>query len=165
MILYLMRHGEAVPADKWSGSEKDRPLAPRGEKELEATVPEWTRLHFSPKTLLSSPFKRAQQTAEYVSRATSIPVTLTQLGAGAKPDDFRSVFLEPQWAWPLLYVGHMPDLAFLSSRITHLAELLETTVKTGEMLAFETGEWKTAWGTGQLLWRRDLAAWKKLKEI
>lgn len=166
MILYLMRHGEAVSAEEWRGGEATRPLARRGEKALEAAAKEWTRLRFAPQTILTSPLARAQQTASYVGRATSIPITtIPELTAGVKPDVLRSTFLQTQWPWPILYVGHMPDLAYISSRLTHEASLLETVINTGEMLAFEAEGSETGWGAWRLLWRRQLDEWKKLKEV
>jgi hypothetical protein len=68
------------------------------------------------------------------------------------------VFVQPQWSWPLLYVGHMPDLALFSSRITHDARLIETNVEPAEMLAFETDD-INRWGAARLMWRRRIGEW------
>jgi phosphohistidine phosphatase SixA len=124
-------------------------------------------VRFQPKTLITSPLTRAQQTAAYVCQANPElqPITLPELASGVKPDGIRNALLQADWMWPLLYVGHMPDLALFSSRITHDPALMETMVEPGETLAFETGAWQTGWGTGQLLWRRKIDEWKKAKEL
>ncbi len=167
MILYVMRHGEAVSAHEWREGDKTRPLSKRGEQQLEAAVPEWKRLSFFPRTVLSSPLTRAQQTAAYVNKANPrvAPTVLPELASGAKPDTLRNAFVQPQWEWPLLFVGHMPELAFLSSRLTHEAYLMEASIEPGETLAFEAPDKKIGWGSAKLLWRRKIDEWKKAEEL
>jgi phosphohistidine phosphatase SixA len=160
MILYLMRHGEALTTAEWSNGDSSRPLSKNGEKQLNAAVTEWARVRFAPETVLTSPLVRAQQTAAYVSKSRPAikPTVVPELTSGVRSEQIKNVFVQPQWSWPLLYVGHMPDLALFSSRITHDARLIETNVEPAEMLAFETDD-INRWGAARLMWRRRIGEW------
>jgi len=68
MELYLLRHGLAVERGT-TGFENDsaRPLTPKGRRQLRQIAAAMKRLNLRCDLILSSPFRRAKQTAEIVA--------------------------------------------------------------------------------------------------
>jgi phosphohistidine phosphatase len=117
MRLYIVRHGEAEPQ---AATDAERPLTALGASQVRAL---WTRLHASqpePARIVSSPLRRAQETARIVAGIwedaptvveqsllrpeTAVEQTLDWLGG--EPDLDR---------WVL--VSHMPLVALLTGRL------------------------------------------------
>ena len=68
MNLYILRHGIAVePGTPGFENDSDRPLIPKGERRLRAAAAAMEKMELSFDLILSSPFVRAQQTAEIVA--------------------------------------------------------------------------------------------------
>lgn len=65
--LILLRHAKATPRDEWSGEEAKRPLLPDGEKQAKRLVGVLSA--YSPKRLVTSPWKRCHQTVEPYAKA------------------------------------------------------------------------------------------------
>lgn len=74
MKIYLIRHG-LTPLNKAKkvNGEVDEPLAPEGIEQAKAIIPEIPK---SVTRIYSSPLLRARQTAEIISSALNIPVTI-----------------------------------------------------------------------------------------
>jgi len=161
-----MRHGEALSQAEWDRSDSSRPLTEKGRLELETAVEQMKKAGFKPTEVLSSPYVRAQQTAEIMSRlcgADKLRVEAT-LSAGASIEAFQSIILNAKDKSHFLIVGHVPDLTVLVSFLLSDPWMLEQAhLVPGEIWALETGDHEKAWGDGKTLWRRTLQDWKKLK--
>src|SRR5205823_3949413 len=69
MNIYLLRHGIAVdPSAPGFPKDADRPLTPKGRRRLRQIAGAMGALKISFDVILSSPYVRAQQTAELVTK-------------------------------------------------------------------------------------------------
>ena len=114
MRVYLCRHGEAVAQ---APTDAERPLTERGRLEVMAL---WQRLREEGVTvdrLISSPYRRAQQTALCIARAYG---GMDQEACGylvpeAAPDQFLDWLIEQPSCENLVLVSHMPLVSLLSA--------------------------------------------------
>lgn len=81
MMLYLMRHGDAVPR---AASDAERPLSTQGSAQVARAAAHL--MDVQPDLLLVSPYVRAQQTANIVKSTCKWNVSITT-EAGITPDD------------------------------------------------------------------------------
>jgi phosphohistidine phosphatase len=124
MELILWRHAEAE--DAIGGDDMGRALSKRGRKQAER-VGEWLAARLSDNWLvLSSPARRAVQTAKGLEREFE---ERPRLGPGAGPKDILAEAEWPRGERPVLIVGHQPTLGEVA------AELLGT----GDGLAIRKG--------------------------
>jgi len=103
MDLILWRHAEAEEG----GPDLERALTGKGRKQA-ARVAEWLQQRLPAKfSLLVSPAKRAQQTAE----ALGVKIkTVERLAPGARAADIIAVAGWPDHKGAVVVVGHQPDL-------------------------------------------------------
>lgn len=165
MEIYIMRHGEAVHPSEWRGNDNTRPLTSIGLARLEAAVQDMKRVGFLPKAVITSPMQRAKQTGETVALGLSIPnvIVANELISGAHADAIRKTIFQHADKFPVLIVGHMPELAVFASKATFEASVLEKGFEPGEMLALEAGPLQTEWGKSTVSWWRKTGDWKKAK--
>jgi phosphohistidine phosphatase len=112
-VLYLLRHGIAAernPVDY--PDDSNRPLTLRGLEKLKRVLDHLQEMEVECQRILSSPYRRARQTAEQAGRKLGAPVELcSELEPGG---DFQSY----PWATlqgDTMVVGHEPDLSRLGS--------------------------------------------------
>ena len=127
MDLILWRHAEAKEADG-PVADGDRELSPRGLRHAQQAA-EWLRTQRLPKlSVLSSPAKRALQTAE----ALGLPVKVKQqLGIGAGVADLLGAAGWPDHPDAIILVGHQPALGRLASLLLAGREADWTIKKAG----------------------------------
>jgi phosphohistidine phosphatase len=114
MTIYLVRHGEALPAP----ADAVRPLSPRGRAEVERVAHLAADLGLRPAEIRHSGLLRAGQTAEILA-ARLAPARGVRPVPGLGPeDDPEPVAVECEQARvPLMLVGHMPHLGRLAGRL------------------------------------------------
>ncbi len=127
MDLILWRHAEAIEAEG-PVPDADRELTARGLKHAQE-VAEWLRRQRLPKvSVLSSPTRRAQQTAE----ALGLPVKVKkQLGIGATTPDLLAAADWPDHPGAIILVSHQPALGRLASLLLAGTEADWTIKKAG----------------------------------
>ena len=127
MDLILWRHAEAKQADG-PVADADRELSPRGLRHAQQ-VAEWLRTQRLPKlSVLSSPAKRALQTAEVLG----LPVKVKQqLGIGAGVADLLGAADWPDHPGAIILVSHQPALGRLASLLLAGTEANWTIKKAG----------------------------------
>ena len=127
MDLILWRHAEAKQADG-PVADADRELSARGLRHAQQ-VAEWLRTQRLPKVaVLSSPAKRALQTAEVLG----LPVKVKQqLGIGAGVADLLGAADWPDHPGAIILVSHQPALGRLASLLLTGAEADWTIKKAG----------------------------------
>jgi phosphohistidine phosphatase len=125
--LILWRHAEAKEVDG-PIADSDRELTERGIKHAEHMA-EWLRRQRLPKVaVLSSPTKRALQTAQ----SLGLPVKIkTQLGVGAGTMDLLSAADWPDHSGAIILVSHQPALGRLASLLLAGTEADWTIKKAG----------------------------------
>jgi phosphohistidine phosphatase len=119
MEIYILRHGIATergaPGHK---KDSDRPLTPEGEDKMRQIAKAILGMELKFDLILSSPFKRAEQTANIVARELDEEVTFTEL---LEPDgNALELIAEINDEKPqrVLLVGHEPYLSQLISVLT-----------------------------------------------
>ena len=132
MDLILWRHAEAEDwpgGDPEGGSDLDRSLTPRGEKQaarmagwLDRQLPEGTRI-------LVSPARRCEQTVLALGRKYKIR---TELAPDATPAQLLELVQWPQSRSPVLVVGHQPTLGQTIAQLLGLQES-DCPVKKGSL--------------------------------
>jgi phosphohistidine phosphatase len=119
MNLYLVRHGDA---DKPSTSKPDfeRELTQKGRDSIKKAAEGWKNIIQSFDIIVSSPLKRAVQTAEIIANVFDYSkkiITDKRIASGSKPDDLID-FLRSLNNKNIAVVGHEPDLAHNISALT-----------------------------------------------
>ncbi len=115
MILYLMRHGDAEPG----GSDAARGLTDWGRMQVETMAAIIARAG-APKVIVSSPLKRAVQTAEIIDNGFAefaFTFVAPRLGLGASHNDVAAVIEEHRDVERLMIVGHMPTMGSFAASL------------------------------------------------
>jgi phosphohistidine phosphatase len=154
MELLLIRHGIAEARDtrRWP-DDRERPLSRLGQQRAIRAARGLRRLKVTPAVVLTSPLKRARQTAAILALAAHWPRALTcaELAPGCSPQQLLT-YLATLPATRLALVGHEPDLS-------HLLELclgeagtgLRMELKKLAVVGLRFARRPTA-GAAQLLW-------------
>jgi phosphohistidine phosphatase len=111
MRLYLMRHG--VAEDRREGlDEADRALTPKGHRKLEGQAAALRRLGWRCDVLLTSPMRRATETAAYVGEVYGLVADpVGALTSGADPEAYFAVLAVQPPEAHVWVVTHEPDLS------------------------------------------------------
>ncbi len=113
MDCLLIRHGIAVDAEKWDGSEENRPLTEKGRKRVRQSAAGLVVVGCKPTRLFSSPFVRAYDTARLL-RTVVCPTlkieTRDELAVGASPEQILSFLRACPADSTVVCVGHEPLL-------------------------------------------------------
>lgn len=116
-VIYLMRHG--IAADPAPGmSDADRALTPEGVRKTARVAAGLAKLGVKPDLILSSPLRRAEETAHLVADALDGRAAVElfpPLSPGVAPSDLIKQLRAHRRASELLLVGHQPDLGELAS--------------------------------------------------
>jgi phosphohistidine phosphatase len=127
-MLWLLRHAEAADGQP----DDERPLTDRGVQQAEAAGRALARLGERIDVCLSSPKRRALQTAELVCDQLGIPVT-PEPRLGGEPIDIGAVTAGRH---NVLLVGHDPSFSLLVHDLTGT----QARMKKGGLAAISKGE-------------------------
>ena len=104
MLVFLVRHAHAEPGD----DDALRRLSARGHDEARALGERLARHATPPRTVLTSPFLRALETAEAIADAASAELLVEErLAPGATARILRDAVAPVEG--PVAAVGHQPD--------------------------------------------------------
>ncbi|HEY7574717.1 MAG TPA: phosphohistidine phosphatase SixA [Thermoanaerobaculia bacterium] len=130
MEVWLLRHAAAEDrAD--SGRDADRALTEEGTRRAKAVARGLAALEPDIRLVLTSPYRRARETAEPAARALGLVRTLREsraLEPGRDPDEILEEVRAEQAAGVLL-VGHEPHLGALLGRLVAGRPLLTLPLK------------------------------------
>ena len=118
-VIYLVRHGIAGPAPTGMG-DGDRQLSPDGKQKMRRVARGLKRLGVVPDAVLSSPLRRAEETAGIVAGmlAPKLAVEIfPPLAPGHEPAEVVKGLRGHRAARELVLVGHQPDLGLLASQL------------------------------------------------
>lgn len=113
MILYFLRHGRAQEPREGVADDA-RALTEAGVAQLRNAAPLWQRLNLRPDVVLTSPLRRAAQTASLFVEGVGLidePIPDERLSPGAEWSDFARALAERDDAGRMMFVGHEPDLS------------------------------------------------------
>ena len=152
--IYLVRHAIAGVAPAGM-SDADRCLTRDGERKMRRAAIGLKRLGVRPDVLLSSPLRRAEETAAVVASvlAPDLPVEIyPSLAPGHDAVDVLKGLHAYRAARALILVGHQPDLGQLASHLlTGSTTLAQLPFKKGGVAAVQVASLPPR-GTGSLLW-------------
>lgn len=114
MLLYLLRHAIAVPADVRRFSDYDRPLTARGIKRMQEAAKGISKLIDRPNKILTSPLKRALETTQIVAKQFELEeqIEVTDLLIPhALPVELRKHLASMKELSSVLLVSHEPLLS------------------------------------------------------
>lgn len=154
ITLYLMRHG--IAADPAPGtSDADRALTAEGVRKTSRVALGLQKLGVVPDLILSSPLRRAEETARLVADvvAPSAGVELfPPLAGGTAVEDLLRSLRPPRRARAIVLVGHQPDLGHLASYLlTGSANLMPLPFRKAAVAAIDVGEVPPR-NPGALMW-------------
>jgi phosphohistidine phosphatase len=114
MELFLFRHGEAGKRLQSGSKDFDRPLTSTGQKEIESISISLKKLKINFDRIITSPLKRAHQTAVIVSNVFAIEDRVEDWGE-LKPEGNRLELYKKlsqlKSDLSLLIIGHQPYLS------------------------------------------------------
>lgn len=152
-LLCLFRHGIAEDPSP-SLSDSDRALTEEGARKTALAAAGLRALGLSPDVILSSPLRRALETAEIVARTLGAKgaVRLEERLAGGDPEEILRGLRAHRDARSLLLVGHEPSLGMLASTLlTGSPGLLRLQFKKAGAAAIAVGALPPR-APGELLW-------------
>jgi phosphohistidine phosphatase len=119
--VYFLRHGIAIDAEVWDGSDFDRPLTPDGKERMKREAKAMARLGIVPELVLTSPLLRAKQTAAIVAQRLNLADRLSEderLGLGFGAGALRAIAAERKATGTLMLVGHEPSMSATIGDVT-----------------------------------------------
>ena len=135
MQIYILRHGVAEEAPA-GASDADRALTPEGKQKLAALLKAVRRMKAAPVTILTSPYRRAVETAAIAAEALGVEGesirTKALLPSGSPEEVWNEIRLYRQ-ADEILIAGHEPLLSELTAYLLG-APALQVELKKGAMV-------------------------------
>jgi phosphohistidine phosphatase len=142
--LTLMRHGDA----QWKDPEVTdfvRPLNRRGSNESEAMGRRLSELTLIPDLIISSPARRAQQTAEIVARELALLPRSIRLEEALYLAGAQEILRLARTIGPrvphLMIIGHNPGMSELANLLAPNADLGGLATAAFCTLTFDTEQW------------------------
>ena len=141
MKLYLMQHALAYPSEE----NAERPLNPTGIEQAKAAAHGIKRLGLGLDLIVTSPRRRAHQTAALISEGVRYPYSDILTTEALLPDQSPQSLLDLLQKEPaeshILVVGHLPHLTKLTSNLMQGGELL---IENAGLTCFDISEPKPA---------------------
>jgi len=122
--IYLIRHGDAEKSSE--KKDFDRELTPHGKTVTHDAVLYWKRLIKSLDYIITSPYKRAFQTAEIMAAAFGLKneiITDKKLSPGSRVDDIIEI-VKSYNSNNIALVGHQPDMGEHISSLISASEVM-----------------------------------------
>jgi phosphohistidine phosphatase len=167
MRIFLVRHLQAQPADEVERDE-DREVAGKAEIRLRKACRGLRRLEIYPDRILTSPVKRAVQTAEILAAELGLVEEvepIEELMPEARPEDMVET-LKGIHAEQLMLVGHKPFLGQLASLLMGGGPSAGIGIKKGGLVRLDVEDWDQD-PPGRLRWlvtAKQLSWMKKKKK-
>jgi phosphohistidine phosphatase len=114
--LYLLRHADAGNPDRWAGEDAERPLSAKGQRQAARLAAHLRALAWAPDSIVTSPKRRASDTAGVVADSLGVPVRVDgRLAEGFGLPELKELLAAESHAGRVLLVGHDPDFSDLAS--------------------------------------------------
>jgi phosphohistidine phosphatase len=153
-VIYLVRHAIAGPAEAGM-SDGDRALTRDGERKMRGVAAGLKRLGVAPDVVLSSPLRRALETAAVVVDVLAPKVSVEiypPLAPGHEAVEVLTGLRRHRAARELVLVGHEPGMGLLASHVlTGSAHLTPLPFKKGAVAAIRVDALPPR-AAGELLW-------------
>ncbi len=153
-VIYLVRHGIAGPAAAGLGNG-DRRLSPEGKRKMRRVARGLKRLGVLPDVVLSSPLRRAEETASVVAGVLDPKLKVgiyPPLAPGHEPAEAVKGLRLCRAAREVMLIGHQPDLGLLASHLlAGTSALVPLPFKKGAVAAIRVASIPPRAG-GTLMW-------------
>lgn len=114
MKVYFFRHGVAKMREKWMEDDASRPLTKQGKIQVEAVARALKDMNLRVDIILTSPLKRALETAELINARLGLKENLiieSRITSGFSLENLMEVIKEYADKDSLMLVGHEPDFS------------------------------------------------------
>ncbi len=121
MNLYFVRHAIAANRLEWEGSDEERPLTEKGKKQMKSIARLIKKMGVEVDLILTSPLKRARQTAKIIARELDCREKLMEdarLSPGFGIEQLKEILAGYAAKNALMLVGHEPDFSFTISTLS-----------------------------------------------
>ncbi len=146
MKIYLLRHADAESART---TDAARELTPLGFDQARAAGRFCVRSGITPALILTSPYRRARQTAEGVGDALKVaPQAAAFLASGMEPETGLDELRAYQQLAEVMIVGHQPDLSLLAAALLGMEDAENLAFDKASLMCVEAG--RIAKGQGLL---------------
>lgn len=119
MLIYLLRHAEAVDASEVGGDDAARTLTIEGQDNIRRVGVALNRMRVEPEAVWSSPYPRALESAMIVAQELNVSgkveVIYELRAGGSSPEGLIELMQARSGIGPLMLVGHNPDLEQLGN--------------------------------------------------
>lgn len=133
--IYFLRHAPAGDRASWEGPDDARPLTDKGRRRFRREAKGLRDLVGTPDAIVSSPYARAQETAELAAKALRFTGEIElddHLVHGGDPHMVQRVLESRPDARDLVLVGHSPDLErWVGYLVTGRDDVLPIELKKG----------------------------------
>ena len=123
MKVYLMQHALAYSSEE----DQERPLSPAGIDQAKAAAKGIKRLGLTFDLIVTSPKRRAHQTAALIAEGVRFPhsdiLTTEAVLPQCQPQELLDLLQKESSQSSVLVVGHMPQLGKLSSQLLQGGEM------------------------------------------
>lgn len=158
MHIFLMRHGIAELARGGAG-DRERALTERGREKMRRQAAVMRRIGWSIDHLVTSPYRRARQTAAVLAESLSVEAEPDELlGLGSVPGDVGELLRRYERLRGVCFVGHQPDL----SSVVHFLTGHALNLRPGGLAVVEVQRFRE--GGGQLRGLYDPDVMERLAE-
>jgi phosphohistidine phosphatase len=137
MEIYVLRHGEAE--EKESGqTDADRKLTPKGKQDLKAVLKLARKADTAPNVILTSPLRRAQETAAIAAEVLGCKNVFETLNLlpGASPELVWKEIGTDYKVEEILLAGHLPHLGSLIGLLLEASVMVD--VKKSSLVRIAT---------------------------
>ena len=149
MLLYLLRHADAVTA---AASDAARELTEKGEAQAAKVGRFCEAANIRPTVILTSPLRRAEQTARLAAGEMSEPpevVVTPFLASGMDPETALDELKSYTKFESVMLVGHEPDFSQLAAHLLGANGNGSLKLRKASLTAVEIGSLKHGSGTLQ----------------
>jgi len=152
MEIYILRHGVAEEGHAGM-NDADRALTPEGAKKLQSVLRRARAADVEPAVILTSPYRRARETAQIAAEALRVKGSLEESGAltpDGSPEGVWDEIRARKGATQVMIVGHEPLFSAMYAYL--LGEsALQVDVKKGSLGRIDVDRF-TAQPRGVLKW-------------
>ncbi len=135
MQLFLLRHANA---DTVAAHDDDRPLSDRGVSQAQRIARFCEAHDVVPKLILTSPVRRAHQTAKLVSEHLRVDMKIVHwLACGAQPAVVLNAVQEYEAHQSVMLVGHEPDFSQIAAYLVGTVKSDAFHIRKGTLSQFE----------------------------
>jgi phosphohistidine phosphatase len=150
MEIYLMRHGQALPATE----DAEEPLSRDGVSQIQASAAALKKMGVVPDLIVSSPRRRSRQSAALVAERVNYPhsdiVETTAVQPSAAAEEALTLLRRYPESKAILIAGHLPSLANIAALLLGAPAPLRLRFGNGSLCRIDVP--LPAPGQGELAW-------------